>query len=85
MADDVVTTTRTDFHDSVEADTSQIAGNIHVAGINSDSEDDQSTLDEPVSATLVRITLITSSSKRKSINYCFVFISSTCILPAAFK
>lgn len=56
MADDVVTTTRTDFHDSVEADTSQIAGNIHVAGINSDSEDDQSTLDEPVSATLVRIT-----------------------------
>jgi len=53
MADDIISK-ETDFHESVETNTSDIEGNIHVPGISSDSEDDQSTLDEPVSATLKR-------------------------------
>jgi len=53
MADDIIAK-ETDFHESVETNTSDIGGNIHVPGISSDSEDDQSTLDEPVSATLKR-------------------------------
>jgi len=53
MADDIKPK-ETDFHESVESRTSNIEGNIHIPGISSDSEDDQSTLDEPVSATLKR-------------------------------
>ena len=54
MADDVVAS-GTGFHESSGTIQSDIEGNIHFPGINSDSDDDQSTLDEPVSATLVGI------------------------------
>lgn len=54
MADDILPK-ETDFHESLDTRTSDIEGDIHVPGIPSDSEDDQqSTLDEPVSTTLKR-------------------------------
>lgn len=53
MADDILPQ-ETDFHNSVDASAADIEGDIHVAGIVSDSEDEHSTLDEPVSATLRR-------------------------------
>ena len=49
MADEIVSSKESEFH---ELNPTAIEGDIHVAGITSD-EEEQSTLDEPITQTLV--------------------------------